>query len=46
MQQIKVKILQGLNWQGYNLYCHRNGLSNGNFKNLRKYMKINKINTK
>lgn len=35
---IKVRILQGINWTNYNLYCYKNGLANGDFKNLKSFI--------
>lgn len=41
MQHIEIKTLQGINWTNYNLYCYRNGLNNGNFKNLKRWIETN-----
>ena len=38
MQHIKVKTLQGINWNNYRLYCKKNGLSKGDFKNLKSWI--------
>lgn len=38
MQHIKVKTLQGINWDNYSSYCKKNGLSKNNFKNLKMWI--------
>lgn len=38
MQHIKVKTLQGINWNNYSLYCKKNGLSKDKFKNLKMWI--------
>lgn len=40
MEYIKVKTLQGINWTNYKHYCYRNGLTTGNFKNLKKWIEV------
>lgn len=34
----KMKGVQAINWLMYELYCRREGLAQGNFKNFKKYM--------
>lgn len=38
MQHLKIKILQGINWTNYKLFCYKYGLAEGNFKNLKKWV--------
>ncbi|MEG1009915.1 MAG: hypothetical protein RSF67_08940 [Clostridia bacterium] len=37
---MKVSNIYSYNWYLYKLYCYRNGLTEGQFKNFKKYMEV------